>query len=87
MVITRGPNGAFLYDGEETYHVLAPKVEAVDANGAGDLFAGSFIYGITNGMSFADAGRLATHAASTLVTKFGPRLKREETQAIKKKFS
>jgi sugar/nucleoside kinase (ribokinase family) len=49
-------------------------VKALDTNGAGDMFAGAFLYGITHNHSFAEAGKLASLASSRVVSQFGPRL-------------
>ena len=87
FAITRGPQGAFIWDGEnqKEIHVLTKEVQAIDTNGAGDLFAGSFLYAITNGYSYGEAGRLACEAASQLVTKFGARLDKSEAVSVKEK--
>lgn len=74
FAITLGPDGALLHDGKETITVAAPQVEAIDSNGAGDMFAGCFLYGLTNGLEFRQCGELASKAASNLVTQYGPRL-------------
>jgi sugar/nucleoside kinase (ribokinase family) len=83
FAITLGPKGAFVYDGKEEIHVVTMPVEAVDTNGAGDLFAGAMLYGINNGMTYAEAAKLGCFASSTLVTQFGARLKKEQAQKIK----
>lgn len=81
FAITLGANGALIFDGD-TYISIEPyKVKAVDTNGAGDMFSGAFIYGITHGHSFAEAGKLASLASSKVVSQFGPRL--EPKQATK----
>jgi sugar/nucleoside kinase (ribokinase family) len=46
----------------------------VDTNGAGDMYSGAFLYGITNGMGFEEAGSLASVTSATVVTQYGPRL-------------
>jgi sugar/nucleoside kinase (ribokinase family) len=74
FVITRGPNGALLFDGEEFIQVSGHKVKAIDTNGAGDMFAGAFLYAITEGHDFATAGKLASRASAEVVTRYGPRL-------------
>ena len=62
---------------------IAPNtVKAVDTNGAGDLFAGAFMYGLTHGMTFEQAGNLASKASSQIVSQFGPRLKMTQYQAL-----
>lgn len=86
FVITMGENGAMIFDGETFVDIEPFAVEAVDSNGAGDMFAGAFLYAITNGHTFASAGKLASLAASRVVGQFGPRLKTETVQEIKKKI-
>ncbi|MBD79670.1 MAG: adenosine kinase [Crocinitomicaceae bacterium] len=82
FVITLGKNGAMIYDGDTFIDIEPYKVNAIDTNGAGDMFAGAFLYGITNGRSFADAGKLASLASSKVVTQFGPRLEWHQAQDI-----
>lgn len=83
FAITQGPRGAMVFDGEKEIDILTNKVEAVDTNGAGDLFAGTFLWGLNNGLDFGKAGRLACAASSKLVTQFGPRLKKDQLLEIK----
>lgn len=81
FVITLGSNGALIYDGDTFISIEPYKVQAIDTNGAGDMFSGAFLYGITHQHSFAEAGKLASLASSKVVTQFGPRL---ESQSIRK---
>jgi sugar/nucleoside kinase (ribokinase family) len=83
FAITLGKRGALVYDGHKEIHVVTMPVEAIDTNGAGDLFAGAFLYGINNGLDFADSARLGCFSSSTLVTQFGARLRREQVHSIK----
>lgn len=84
FVITQGKNGAVIYDGETFIDIEPYPVQAVDSNGAGDMFSGAFLYGITNGHTYASAGKLASKASSQVVSKYGPRLSAGQLQAIKK---
>lgn len=84
FVITMGENGAMIYDGVTFIDIEPYKVTAVDSNGAGDMYAGAFMYAISQGHNFASAGKLASMASSKVVSQFGPRLKWHETQDIKK---
>ncbi|WP_421764205.1 adenosine kinase [Ekhidna sp.] len=82
FVITKGKDGALVYDGA-AYHEIQPfPTKAVDATGAGDMFAGAFLYGINNGLSHAEAGKLASAASSAVVSKYGPRLNKNHIQSI-----
>ncbi|NJM25190.1 MAG: adenosine kinase [Bacteroidia bacterium] len=74
FVITLGANGALIFDGDTFIEIEPYSVRAVDTNGAGDMFAGAFLYGITHKHSYAEAGKLASLASSRVVSQFGPRL-------------
>ncbi len=80
FAITRGAKGSLIFDGQEILEIDPVKIKAIDTVGAGDMYAGAFLYGITHGMNFAKAGNLASLASSRIVTRFGPRL---ETEALK----
>ena len=82
FVITQGKNGAMIYDGDTFIDIEPYDVKAVDTNGAGDMFAGAFLYGITNDLGFANSGKLASLAGSKIVSQYGPRLKWHEVQEI-----
>ncbi|TDF37534.1 adenosine kinase [Alteromonadaceae bacterium M269] len=81
LVLTRGESGATVYDNGEITNIEPFKVNAVDTTGAGDTFAGAFLYGITQGLSVAQSGKLASRTAAECVSSFGARLT-ERTQSI-----
>ena len=88
FAITLGSEGALAFDGETAHKIAPNSVTAIDSNGAGDMFAGAFIYGITQGKGFAEAGKLASLASSEVVSQFGPRLAPERhPELLKKAFS
>lgn len=74
LIITLGKEGALIVNGHERMTITTEVVEAIDTNGAGDMFAGAFLYGMTNGMTDREAGTLASKAAARIVTTFGARL-------------
>ncbi|MCC1497877.1 adenosine kinase [Alcanivorax sp. 1008] len=84
LVITRGAQGARLWDGDRIIDVEPFPVKAVDSNGAGDMFAGAFLYALSQSHDFATAGRLASAAAARVVSDFGPRLPAAEHLAIRR---
>lgn len=86
FAITRGKDGAVVFDGESLIYIDPYPVKAVDTLGAGDMFAGAFLYGLTHALDFQQAGQLASYASSRIVTKFGPRLKTEQTLDLLKTF-
>lgn len=82
FVITLGARGALVYNGTETSHILSYETNVVDTVGAGDVFAGAFLYAITHGYNYYHAVDLANFAASKVVAKFGPRLSAEEISEV-----
>ena len=83
FAITDGANGALVYDGEESFKVPAVKANAIDTNGAGDMFAGAFLYAITAGKDYLWAAILANKAAAMVVERFGPRLEAADFNQLK----
>jgi sugar/nucleoside kinase (ribokinase family) len=84
FVITQGKNGAMIFDGDTFIDIEPYKVDAIDSNGAGDMFSGAFMFAITNGHSYAEAGKLASLASSKIVSQFGPRLETSQAKEILK---
>jgi len=86
FVITRGKEGAVVFDGDNLIHIEPNTVEAIDTLGAGDMFAGAFLYGLTHSMDYAQAGQFASLASSKIVTQFGPRLDTQQTLDLLQAF-
>ena len=87
FAITRGREGALLFDGIGLIEIKANPVQAIDTLGAGDMFAGAFLYGLSQGMSFHQSGDLASLASAKIVTQFGPRLEAAQTSALLESFN
>lgn len=81
--VTQGPRGAVIFDGKKEIDIVTTQVEAIDTNGAGDLFAGAFLYALGQGHTYSLAGKLACAAASKLVTQFGARLEAHQAKEIR----
>ena len=73
-VCTRGKDGASVFDGTHRFDVAGRVVTPVDTNGAGDMFAGAFLYGLSSGWDFEKSARFGVHASGYLITQYGPRL-------------
>lgn len=71
-------NGAFPThigcDGCIKQVAVPPAKAVIDTNGAGDNFAGAFLYGLTKGLTNSDCVKLAGAVASQVVAQFGARL-------------
>lgn len=74
VVITLSSSGALISTQEQTFNVPGRAVIAVDTNGAGDAFAGAFLYALNAGLGFNTAAELAILISSQVVSQYGPRL-------------
>jgi sugar/nucleoside kinase (ribokinase family) len=81
VALTLGEKGSIVMHGGEAFPIEGVSVPAVDTTGAGDMYAGALLYGITNGMNWRQAGHLASHAAARVVAQMGARLDRKFTEA------
>jgi ribokinase len=73
VVVSLGPQGARLVTAKGSIGFPAPRVEAVDAVGAGDALNGALAAGLASGMALPEAARRAVAAASLAVTRSGAR--------------
>jgi sugar/nucleoside kinase (ribokinase family) len=73
-------------EGGEVTAVPGVPAQAVDTNGAGDMFAGAFLYAATHGFTHTQAAELGNLAAAAVVSQHGNRLSTERLQAIKAGF-
>ncbi|MCP4888859.1 MAG: adenosine kinase [Planctomycetaceae bacterium] len=80
VAMTLGEKGSLVMHGGEAFPIEGVSVQARDTTGAGDMYAGALLYGITNGMSWRQAGHLASHAAARIVTQMGARLNNKFTR-------
>ncbi len=72
--LTRSEKGSVVVSGNEIHVVDAePGVKVVDTTGAGDMYAAGFLYGLTNGKSLHDCGRLGSIAAAEAISHVGAR--------------
>ena len=73
-VITRGPHGADVSSVSGVVRVPAVEVEdVIDQNGAGDMFASGFLYGLALGADPVEAAQLGSICAGEIITHLGAR--------------
>jgi sugar/nucleoside kinase (ribokinase family) len=74
VVVTRSAKGSLVLSGGELVEVPAQPVERlVDTTGAGDLYAGGFLYGLCRGHDVATCARIGSIAAAEVIGHFGAR--------------
>ena len=72
--LTRSEQGSVIVANGEVHVVDADKVSAVkDTTGAGDLYAGGFLFGLARGFDPVTCGRLGSMAAAEAISHYGAR--------------
>ncbi len=64
VIATDGPRGATVLTVDDSFHQPALVVDAIDTNGAGDVFCGAMLSRLARGESVLEAVRFATVVAS-----------------------
>ncbi|OPH37797.1 adenosine kinase [Moraxella equi] len=83
VVITNGANPTTVADKDSVRLYDVPPADVVDTNGAGDNFAGAFLYALAQGADYGACVALAGAVASRVVSQFGARLPKAEYGLIK----
>jgi sugar/nucleoside kinase (ribokinase family) len=71
--VTIGPGGAWVIQDGRLSHVPTVPIEAVDATGAGDLFAAAFLHGLVQGRDAELCARMGCIAAAEIISHIGAR--------------
>jgi sugar/nucleoside kinase (ribokinase family) len=71
LIVTLGERGAAALDGDQFHEVPAPRVNAVDTTGAGDVFRAAVIYALLQNWSTDELLQMANRAASLSCTRRG----------------
>ena len=74
VVATDSENGVYVMNGGGEGHVPAVPTHVVDATGAGDLFAGAFLWGLSEGHPLEICARMGNVAASEVISHIGARV-------------
>ncbi len=82
-VVKVGGGGSYIKSNGVTHKVPVYATTVVNTNGAGDMYAGGVIYGLTHGRSPMDAGHIGSFAASRVVSQKEARLSKEGESAVR----
>ncbi|KAK9108892.1 hypothetical protein Sjap_016952 [Stephania japonica] len=87
-VVTLGPNGSMAKHGEEMVRVPATgETKAVDATGAGDLFASGFLYGLVKGLPLEDCCKVGACSGGAVIRSLGGEVIPENWQWVYKQMN
>lgn len=73
-VVKIGREGSLIRSGGTLVKVETPQVESIDTTGAGDVYASGFLYGLANGFSLSNCGKLGSLLASKVIQVLGAKI-------------
>jgi len=85
-IITMGEEGSAVVSSNEIIKTPRVNIEPIDTNGAGDMFAGSFMYALLQDHDLKLCAEFANYGAARVVETFGPRLTKDGYQETLKSF-
>ena len=85
-IITKGAEGSVVIEKGSEHLAEAEKITPIDTNGAGDMFAGSFMYALLQDNDLKSCAEFANYGASKVVETFGPRLTQESYKEVLNNF-
>lgn len=83
-VVKVGKNGSLVRAGERQYQIGAVSTCCVDSTGAGDLYAGGFLYALGEGFDLRRCAEIATIAAGRVCEIIGTKLSEETLEEIRR---
>ncbi len=81
-VVKIGKEGSLVKRKHEFYHIKAIAANAIDATGAGDLYASGFLYGLANELPLDKCGAIGSLCAGKVVEVIGPKMSDEAWKDI-----
>ncbi|GAB2496338.1 ribokinase [Algoriphagus taiwanensis] len=71
IILTLGEKGAYFHNSSRQFLIPSQKVKAIDTTGAGDVFNGTLVVALAEGMDWEKAIQTANRAAAISVTRMG----------------
>lgn len=73
-IVKIGKEGSYVKSKDETLRIEPRKAVSVDTTGAGDMYAGGFLYGLAKGYSLQICGDIGSYVSSKIVEVIGAKL-------------
>lgn len=83
-VVKIGAAGSYVKQKNKFHRILPISANAIDATGAGDLYASGFLYGIAKNMPLETCGAIGSLCAGNIVEVIGTKLESERWNYIRK---
>ena len=82
-VVKLGAGGSLVKALDKVYTISPHKVVVKNTNGAGDMYAGAFLYAITHNIDYEKAGKIASFASAQVVAGESARLEPDLKKLVK----
>jgi len=86
-VVKTGKDGSFVKSGNEIHRIEVRLSNCIDTTGAGDLYAGGFLYGLAHGYPLDVCGKIGSLVAGNIVEVFGAKMNDEKWENIRKEIA
>ncbi len=77
LICTLGSSGVSIIEEGQSHHFDATEASVVDKTGAGDFFAGGYLYGLQKNLSLVDSAKIANRSAAHVISEIGVRPKND----------
>lgn len=74
-VVKIGKHGSMVKSGAKKYTIPPITANVIDTTGAGDLYAGGFLFGLSKGLSLDKCGKLGSLLAGKVIEQIGAKMK------------
>jgi sugar/nucleoside kinase (ribokinase family) len=81
-VVKIGKKGSMIKYQNEVYHIGVIPVNSIDTTGAGDLYAGGFLFGLAKNLTMDQCGKIGSLLAGNVIEVLGAKMAPETWQAI-----
>jgi len=86
-VVKIGGRGSLVKTGDKVFTIDPIPVQVTDTTGAGDAYAAGFLFGMSNGLGYNNAGYIGSLLASITIETHGARIKDERWEEILQKVA
>ena len=75
LICTLGPEGVLILDKGKQYKFNPAEANVIDKTGAGDFFAGGYLFGLQKGLTINESAHIANKSAAHVISEIGVRPK------------
>ena len=85
-IVKMGAAGSYVKQKNTVHKIQAITAKAIDATGAGDLYASGFLYGLAKNLPLKTCGEIGSLCAGNIVEVIGTKLDKERWDCIRKQL-